>query len=120
MASKKKVVPYAAVAADGLPSFWTRPASAGWERIPVEFGPGYFWAWYKPTTLPSGLVVRLPDEFAAANGATPSTPSLRALLRAAGVDAAMTSRWFLHGVPYEGLGGTNPYFDAPLPAPVPG
>lgn len=96
--------------------FAFRPPSQGWEQIRFADGPqSFLWVWFKPTTAPQGLIVRIPDEVSQAQSLT-----LRIILHLAGVDPTWVAMWQVYGMAYPGLSGANPLLDQPIPAPVAG
>lgn len=100
--------------------FGLRVPSAAWEQIPLGNGQ-FIWAWFKPPGVPSGLVIRVPDEAFSETAGDPAIPSLtlRRLLAATGLDPGVVSFWYQYGTLFEGRGGTSPAFDQPLsPAPA--
>jgi hypothetical protein len=116
-------------------AFATRPPSQAWERVAAAGCPGgYAWVWFKPATVPQGLILRIPDEAYAGN-LQPETSApdvsnvrespaalwtMRQLLQAAGVEPAHAAMWVLYGAAYDGMAGASPYLDAPIPAPAAG
>ena len=117
--SKKPAEPHIGTARAGaLAAFAERGPSQAWEQVRLGGGPQEFvWVWFKPAHVPQGLMVRAPDE--AFQGAAPP-PALRAILQAAGIDPASIWVWYLYGVAYDAMQGTNPLLDAPIPAPPAG
>jgi hypothetical protein len=103
--------------ADAPANFAARGPSQTWER--VECAPYFFWVWFKPAHLPTGLVMRVPDEAYQAHPLVAQW-TLRRMSHAAGVDTAIVGTWHLYGASYVGMNGTNPYLDAPIPPPPPG
>ncbi len=102
---------------DTVLNFAARAPSQTWEQ--VDCAPYFFWVWFKPTHVPIGLVIRIPDE-AYQKYPIVAQWTLRRLMIAAGVDPASVGSWQLYGAGYAGMNGTNPYLDAPIPAPPPG
>lgn len=104
--------------------FAGRSPSAAWEQIPLGSAASFFWVWFKPATVPLGLVIRSPAESYrnALGRLAPAGDGLtiRNLLRAAGIDARAVSLCYLHGAPCEGRNGTSPAFDHPLTEPAAG
>src|SRR5262249_2320525 len=102
-------------------SFADRPASQTWEQIALPEAPqNYAWAWFKPAHLPTGLILRIPDETYRDCPELARQWTLRKLLQATGVDAVGAVSWVHYGVPFHGLAGTSPYLDAPIAPPVAG
>ncbi|HUG89947.1 MAG TPA: hypothetical protein VML55_03880 [Planctomycetaceae bacterium] len=100
--------------------FGSRAPSTAWERVPLADSPGrHVWVWYKPQGLGEGLLVTVPDD-AWAPDPQRGPLTMRALLRAIGLDAAAVPLWSVYGVPCETQGGTNPLLDQPIPPPPPG
>jgi hypothetical protein len=105
--------------ADLRMSFAEHPPSQAWERLGLPDVPqSYLWAWFKPATAPQGLILRVPDELYRPEFAAQLT--MRKLLHAAAIPPASVAAWLVNGVSIPGMNGANPYFDAPLPPPVPG
>ena len=93
-----------------------RPPSQSWEQIRFAEGPqSFLWIWFKPATVPQGLIVRLPDEASLAPSLT-----LRAILHLTGVDPTWLAMWQLFGMAYPGMNGANPLLDQAIPAAVAG
>jgi len=91
-----------------------------WETVSLPGSPDVmFWVWFKPAHFPQGLVLRIP-ETAFRNDPQQGDLTLRRLLTAVGVDAALVVSCSLYGVPYDGLQGRAPVFDHALPPPPPG
>lgn len=100
--------------------FAARMPSANWESISLPEGsPAFVWAWFKPPAVPTGLIVRIPNEFWN-NSAFHATVTLRRILQAAGVDPASVAMWQYQGLAYPGMNGANPLLDQPLTPPAPG
>lgn len=96
--------------------FASRMPSQTWEQIRFAEGPQDFvWVWFKPAVVPSGLIVRVPDEASPARSLT-----LRALLHLAGVDPTWVAMWQVYGMAYPGMNGVNPLLDQTIPAPAAG
>jgi hypothetical protein len=107
--------------ADPRAVFAQRLPSQSWEQISLPDCPqNYAWAWFKPVTVPLGLILRIPDETYRDHPQLAAQWTMRRLLQAAGVEPASVSAWLLNGVSYPGMNGTSPYLDAPLPGPVAG
>ena len=101
--------------------FAARPPSTSWEAI--SFGDStqnHVWAWYKPASIPQGLMLQIPDEIWANDPAFAAQLTMRRLLSAAGIDPCCITTWYLQGAPFDSMNGTNPLLDQPVPAPVPG
>jgi hypothetical protein len=77
------------------------------------------WAWYRPPQFPDGVIFKLTPEVWHPNFAAHPL-SLRQLLCAIDVELATVSAWFLYGVPYDAMAGNSPFFDQPIPPPLPG
>ena len=105
---------------DPRTQFAARPPSITWEQIPFQDSPqSVLWAWFKPSHVPHGLVLVIPDE------TFQTLPyldqlTMRKLLSVAGIDPRSVSMWSLYGVGYESLLATSPFLDQAIPAPVPG
>ena len=80
----------------------------------------YVWAWFKPINSPDGLIVRFPDELYRRHPQLAGQWTMRRLLQAAGIEPPVMLRWFLYGIPFEGMNGTTPYLDARIPPAAPG
>lgn len=100
--------------------FAQRPPSQAWEQISVPAPtPRMIWVWFKPAHIPSGIILRIPDElWPQIVSGSPLT--LRAMLAAAGVDPALVLAWQQYGQQFPGLNGTNPLFDQALALPMAG
>lgn len=104
---------------DARASFAARPASQAWEQVPIAEYPQHFvWAWFKPANLPQGLVVRVADE-TWPNFPQPDQLTMRRLLNSVGIPPETVASWQLYGSAFDGMNGTNPLLDNPIPAPVP-
>lgn len=100
-------------------SFQQSPSTT-WEPLPIaEAGGAAVWIWYRPADLPDGLLLNLPAELHHAN-LPPRCLSLRWLLHSAGIDAAGVSTWLVAGHSYDGMRGTSPLLDQPIPPAGPG
>ena len=105
---------------DPRTQFAARPPSSTWERIRFQDSPQSFvWAWFKPSHVPLGLVLVIPDE---TFQTLPRLDQLtmRKLLTVTGIDPQSVSMWSLYGAGYDSLLGTSPFLDQAIPAPVPG
>ncbi len=80
----------------------------------------YVWAWFKPATVPHGLILRVPDELYRNTPELAAQLTMRQCLHAAGIAPPAVAAWLINGVSIPGMNGANPYFDAPLPPPMPG
>jgi hypothetical protein len=102
------------------PSFAQHPPSATWERVVVLQTPELaVWAWYKLPQQPHGMIFKLtPDVWLPIATMQPLT--LRQLLSSIDVEPAAVMAWSLYGVPYDAMAGTSPFFDQPIPPPLPG
>jgi hypothetical protein len=107
-------------AGDAAASFAARPPSQTWESLLWANDPQYpAWVWFKPSAVPQGLVLGIPEEtWRTARHLQQLT--LRRLLQAAGVDPAGVAMWQFAGMSFPGMNGANPLMDQPLPAPGPG
>jgi hypothetical protein len=109
---------------DARVQFAGRPSSAGWEQIVLDSAANFFWIWFKPPTVPQGLVIRIPEETYRGGldrlGLAGEQLTIRTLLRAAGIDSSSVAMCYLYGAPCEGRNGTSPAFDQPLAGPLPG
>lgn len=102
-----------------MTSFHQMTVSTAWQ--PVTLGAGSYqampllvWNWVKPVTFANGLVYLIPPEtFQHPQAAQVLT--VRQLLIASGLNPASCWQWFYLGQMYEGMGGTNPLLDYPLP-----
>ncbi len=105
---------------DPRTQFTARYPSSTWECCSLEDAPQCFvWAWFKPTHVPQGLILSVPDETFQAQAAS-SLLTLRNLLRSAGLDARCAAMWSVYGVGYDAQGGASPLLDQPIPLPAPG
>ncbi len=105
---------------DPRTQFAARYPSSTWECFPLADAPQCFvWAWFKPTHVPQGLILSVPDETFRAS-ATSSSLTLRNLLRSAGLDASCVAMWAIYGIGHDAQGGTSPLLDQPIPPPAPG
>jgi len=96
--------------------FLFRPPSQTWEQVLIGDGSKRFvWMWFKPPTVPQGLIIRVPEDNSPAHGLT-----LRSVLPFAGVDPTWVVMWQVYGMTYPGMNGTNPLLDQSIPAPVVG
>jgi hypothetical protein len=122
MSSKKKSpVPATTTAPPAHVNFALRPPSQSWERlVPADCPQNWVWAWFKPPTVPQGLIVKVPDEAYRDHPQLAEQWTMRKLLQTAGIDPATVATWCVYGIPCNGMNGTNPYFDAPIPRPAPG
>ncbi|QDU46738.1 hypothetical protein Mal52_52600 [Symmachiella dynata] len=103
-----------------IANFSARPASQSWERVPCGDSPQQFlWVWYKPSHLPCGVVVNIPDEtFRSYRQRQQLT--LRTVLSWLGLEPGCVWQWTQYGVTYDAQQGASAYFDQPLTDPVPG
>ena len=107
--------------AAGLDAFARLAPSTGWSTIVFPECPECsLWVWYKPADLMTGLVLNLPAESWAVYPYRIGPFTLRRLIQLAGIDPVLVLRWTLHGAAYDGMQGTNPLFDQPLPPPLEG
>jgi hypothetical protein len=122
MTSKRKTAtPVDPAPAEPRAAFAERPPSQSWERLSLPQCPqNYVWAWFKPATAPHGLIVRIPDETYRDHPELAARWTMRKFLQAAAIEPAAVAAWLLNGVSIPGMNGTNPYLDAPIPAPIAG
>ena len=94
--------------------FTFRPASTGWEALPLVPGTAIgIWVWCKPLHAPLDLIVRVPAEtFQAVGGML----SLRQIVSGAGAEMAQVHGLTIHGTYIDALGRTNPLLDHAVPA----
>ena len=96
--------------------FFFRSPSQSWEQIRFAAGPqDFLWVWFKPATVPQGLIVRIPDETSLAQSWT-----LRSILHLAGIDPAWVAMWQVYGMTFPGMNGANPLLDQFVPGPMAG
>jgi hypothetical protein len=102
--------------------FGQRPPSANWETVTLPECPQCsVWVWFKPSHVPFGLTITLPDQAWAIYPNTVGAPlTMRRLISAVGINPAFVTTWSLAGVPYDAMQGTNPLLDQPVPQPAPG
>ncbi len=101
--------------------FVARPASQTWERISFADCPQAFaWVWLKPQNVPHGLILMIPEETYRVSPQFATQLTMRRLLQAAGIEPGWVSMWNLYGVAYDGMHGTSPFLDHPIPLPVMG
>lgn len=94
-----------------------RPPSANWEPIALEpTGQLVIWVWFRPTTLPNGLILSLPSTLFA-NSQVAMWLAVRTMIVAAGLEPAQLHGWSVNGMSFDAAGGTSPLLDQPLPAP---
>ena len=104
---------------DPRTQFAARYPSSTWECFPLADAPQCcVWAWFKPTHVPQGLILSVPDETFQAF-ASASSLTLRWLLRSAGIDPSCVAMWMVYGVGYDSQVGLSPYLDQPIPPPTP-
>jgi hypothetical protein len=122
MQSKPKpAVPIDSASPESRTAFAALPPSQNWERLDLADAPQtYVWAWFKPATAPHGLIFRVPDELYRNAPELAAQLTIRRLLHPAGIAPAAVAAWLVNGVSIPGMNGANPYFDAPLPPPMPG
>ncbi len=100
--------------------FSARPPSMTWEMITLADAPQSFvWTWFKPSHVPHGLVLTIPDETYRTHP-HPVQLTLRNLLQSAGVEPSWVAMWSLYGVAYDGQQGTTPFLNQAIPEPAPG
>jgi hypothetical protein len=106
---------------DAGTSFPGRPPSQTWEKIFLIDDPQNFvWVWFKPPNVPQGLVVSIPDETYQSYAQRDEQLTMRKLLQAVGVQPGCFSMWYLYGVAYDGMHGTNPLLNSTIPRPETG
>jgi hypothetical protein len=94
-----------------------RPPSANWEPVSLDpTGLRVVWAWFRPASVPSGLIVAVPAALFQDAVLAPRL-SIRQLIAAAGLDPAMILCWVLNGMQFDAMAGTSPLLDQPLPPP---
>jgi len=92
--------------------FQERLPSNSWEPLPASPPlPHGLWVWWKPAEAPHTLLVRIPPQTPAAAAVT-----MRAVLSELGIDPQIVATWYVCGSQHQGLHGTNPLLNAPLPA----
>jgi hypothetical protein len=97
--------------------FTLRPASTGWEALPLVPGTAIgMWVWCRPLHAPLDLIVRVPVEtFQAVGGML----SLRQIIAGAGAELGQVHGLTIQGTFIDALGGTNPLLDHAVPAASP-
>lgn len=96
-----------------------RAPSLNWEPIPLDPSGHYFaWAWFRPATIPSGLMIAIPGAVFAESRIA-ARLSVRQLVVAVGLDASQIQCWSVNGVSFDAAGGNSPLLDHLLPAPPP-
>lgn len=102
----------------GIP-FDSRLPSTSWELLsltaPIPFS---LWVWFKPKHAPTAVVIRIPDEVWQLP--QPCQLSIRQLVQALEINPENVLTWYLYGIAYEGLNGTNQFFDLTIPPPATG
>lgn len=94
--------------------------SLNWEPIAVDStGQQVVWVWFRPPNIPYGLMLVVPFPLVA-DLQSLSRSSLRQLIALTGVTEERILYWTLGGITYDGVGGTSPLLDQPLPVPPPG
>lgn len=95
-----------------------RPPSIQWEPLPIVRLPGLIlWAWYRPTAIPSGIMVAIPPDLVSVYPAGfPMT--LADILNAAGVPPHQFQAVSLFGGIWQPASNFAAYINHPLP-PVP-
>lgn len=107
--------------ADARATFAARPPSPSWERVAAADNPqNLIWVWFKPASMPHGLILRIPDELYVSAPQLAALWTMRKLLLTAGIDPASVATWQLQGAVYDAMGGTSPFLDAGVPRPMPG
>ena len=105
---------------DPRTQFAARYPSSTWECFPLVGAPQSFvWTWFKPTHVPQGLVLSIPDETFQAY-ANSSGLTLRTLLTSIGLDPICVAMWVAYGVGHDAQGGSSPMLDQPIPPTPPG
>lgn len=100
--------------------FSQRPASANWEPLPIPRVPGIcLWAWYRPASLPNGVMVSVPAEVSAACP-TGFSFTMADLLMAAGVAVNQLHAVSLFGGAWQPASVFAPVLNLPVPAVVAG
>lgn len=100
--------------------FNARPASVNWEPyLLVDSLQLWAWVWFKPTFLPQGLVVKIPDETYQKYPQRHEL-TLRSILDTVGIEPSQVLMWYLYGTPCESQNGTNPLLDQAIPDPPAG
>lgn len=94
--------------------------SLNWEPIAVDStGQQVVWVWFRPPNIPYGLMLVVPFPLVA-DSQSLSRSTLRQLTALTGVTEERILYWTLGGITYDGVGGTSPLLDQPLPVPPPG
>jgi len=94
-----------------------RPPSANWESVPLEpSGQLAVWAWFRPASVPNGLMLSLPAALFA-NPELAGWLSVRPMIIAAGLDPNRIYGWGVNGMSFDAAGGMSPLLDQPLPPP---
>ena len=97
-----------------------RAPSSAWEAVPLSGSPQHVvWVWYKPPTVPTGLIVQMPTELFRTHP-QPQQLTMRNILHAAGVDPQSVAQWQLYGTAYDAHQGRAAVLDQAIPAPVAG
>jgi hypothetical protein len=100
-------------------SFTSKASSLTWEQVPVSEIPNHFiWAWFKPTEIPNGLIIRVPDE-AFQNPTLHARLTMRRLIISVGLTPTSVTMWSIQGATYDSAEGTTPLLDQALPVPRP-
>ena len=99
-----------------LPRVRRRRCGSGFHSRPPS---GFVWAWFKPDAVPSGLLLRFPDQRHGGSQAAGAL-TLRQLLQAAGIDPLDVSLWYLYGVACDPRAAGAAQLDLPLGEPPPG
>lgn len=94
-----------------------RLPSTNWEPVPLDStGQRIAWAWFRPASVPSGLIVAVPSALFHAAAVVPRL-SIRQLIAAAGLEPSMILCWVVNAIQYDAMAGTSPLLDQTLPAP---
>jgi len=107
-----------AAASDTRLNFFERLPSPSWEQVSFV-GSGHVWVWFKPSHVPHGLIISIPDEMRSAPELNEQL-TMRNLLQAACVDPRSVAAWYLHGATYDAMNGTTPLLDQVVPGPMAG
>ena len=97
-----------------------RPPSSAWERVPLAADARcHAWIWSAPAHAPLAVFINVPDQaFASAGLPTPLT--MRTLAHLLGINPQGVAAWTFYGLAFDGLQGTGPGWDYPIPPPPAG
>lgn len=96
-----------------------RAPSLNWEPIPLDQSGHYLaWAWFRPATLPNGLMIVLPGAVFV-EPRIAATLTIRQLVAATGLAVTQIQYWSVNGVNFDAAGGTSPMLDQLFPPPPP-